>query len=130
MDKNRLNEKLLKEASGGDDIPYKVMFGTTAMLKLTFKLFMIANHTPNLKSDGGTVNRNRLLAFSSQFKKDQVKDDFENKIFKQNRDFRTLMINKYKNAFVHVILQHCHNENEVIPKDFQESTDELNNISL
>ena len=134
LDKKRLNEKLLKEMSGGDSINYKVMYGTSTDLFIRFNLFMISNHTPNLKSDGGTKNRNRMITFESQFPDEQEEDDYDNKVFIQDKELRTKLTTKYRNAFINILLEYANTyykegSTKPIPQAFKDDTETLNTVN-
>jgi len=131
-DKKQLDVRYLKQLSGAREVPYKVMYGTTDILKIDFKLFMISQGTPTLSGDAGSENRNRLIAFSSRFPKDQEEDDFTKKIFKQDIRFQDKLLENYGDEFVQLILEYSskyYDELAPIPIEFQNKTNTLNEMS-
>jgi len=132
ISKKKLDNRFLKEISGGKKVPYKVMYGTQDELIITFKLFMIGQQTPDLAGDAGSENRNRLIAFSSRFPKKQKEDDFKNKIFKQDIRFQDRILKEYGDEFVQIMLDYAskyYDELCEIPIEFQDKTDKLNEMS-
>ena len=131
LDKKRLDENILKDLSGGDKINYKVMYGTSTDLLIRFNMFMISNHTPNLKSDGGTKNRNRMITFESQFPIEAEEDDYDNKVFKQDKELRIKLTTTYRNALINIIIDYANQYyqegcTKPIPQDFKDDTETLN----
>ena len=133
LDKKRLDAKLLKNITGGDEFKYKVMYGTSDIMKTTFTMFMTSNHTPNIDTCGGTKNRNKLITFDSRFPVGQEEDDWDNKIFKQDRFLKDNLSGKYKNALVQLILDYAklfYKEGiKPIPDAVKEDTDNLNEVN-
>lgn len=134
LDKKRLNEKMLKNLSGGDKINYKVMYGTSTDLLIRFNMFMISNHTPNLKSDGGTKNRNRMITFESQFPIEAEEDDYDNKVFKQDKELRKKLRTTYRNAFINIMIDYANQYykeggTKPIPQEFKDDTENLNVVN-
>lgn len=134
LDKKKLNENFLKEISGNDKMNYNVMYGCNADLLIRFNLFMISNHSPNLTTDGGIRNRNRLITFESQFPQETKEDDYENKIFIQDKTLGDKLTGKYRNAIVSIIIDYAQEYyidgyTKSIPKEFRDETEQLNNAN-
>ena len=134
LNKKKLNENFLKEMSGNDKMTYNVMYGCSADLRIRFNLFMISNHSPNLKTDGGIRNRNRLITFESQFPQDQKEDDYDNKIFIQDKELGDKLVGKYRNALLNLLLEYVDEYyvdgcTKPIPIEFQEDTENLNSAN-
>ena len=134
LNKKKLNENFLKEMSGNDKMTYNVMYGCSADLRIRFNLFMISNHSPNLKTDGGIRNRNRLITFESQFPQDQKEDDYDNKIFIQDKELGDKLVGKYRNALLNLLLEYVDDyytegSTKPIPVEFQEDTENLNDAN-
>jgi hypothetical protein len=134
LNKKKLNENFLKEMSGNDKMTYNVMYGCSADLRIRFNLFMISNHSPNLKTDGGIRNRNRLITFESQFPQDQKEDDYDNKIFIQDKELGDKLVGKYRNALLNLLLEYVDDyytegSTKPIPTEFQEDTENLNDAN-
>ena len=134
LDKKKLNENFLKEISGNDKMSYNVMYGCNADIIIRFNMFMISNHSPNLTTDGGIKNRNRVISFESQFPQDQKEDDYENKIFIQDKTLGDKFVGKYRNAIVHILLDYVEDYyingcTKPIPDEFKEEVELLNNAN-
>ena len=67
--KDELNVGLLKEMTGGDELPCRGVFGTKmANFKPMFKLVMLCNNKPRGPADdGGFIRRLELVEFMSKF---------------------------------------------------------------
>ncbi len=127
---NKLDTSFLKEYADGRSIEYKVMFGETATLKVTSKLFMITNHTPKYDNDGGMEKRIKLLKFNSEFSENTEEDDYENLRFKGDTELSKKIIKHYKYALIELLFQSAnlyYKEGiKPYPQDFQ---DEKNDIT-
>lgn len=106
--------KLIAEATPQQ---YKVMHGTTAEMKITFKVIVVGNHEIKIEADEGVKRRYRHMQLDSDFQDDN-EDDFENKKFKKDKDFATLLTSTYRNALLYYIYTYSvayHNERKLKP---------------
>ncbi len=99
MSSKKQNENLIKELSDGNPIPYKVMYGTTAMMPITFKMFFVGNKTLTLTADGGIVRRWKMVQLDSDFQEHFTEDNYETREFVKNKNFGDDLSGKYRNAF-------------------------------
>lgn len=106
---NELNEKgkqeagIMKEVSDGQPIKYQVMYGTTSLMPICFKLFIVGNHTIKYDDDNGMNRRLKIVQLDSEFKDDIKEDDPVNKKFVIDRGFAELLTTKYKHALLALI---------------------------
>ncbi len=127
----KLDEKMLKLLGEGTSIDYKVMYGETASLKNRFKLFMITNHEPNFKTDGGLNNRTRVLKFDSTFSKDFEEDNYDNLEFMVDNDIADKWRTTHKLAIIDIIFKYAKDyytdglKLKPIPSEFQKETNDL-----
>jgi phage/plasmid-associated DNA primase len=133
LDRKKLDTKLLKNMTGGDEFKYKVMYGTNDIMKTTFTMFMTSNHTPNIETCGGTKNRNKLITFDSRFPVGQQEDDWDRKIFRQDRHLKDNLSGKYKNGLVQLILDYAkmyfQEGLKPLPDAVKEDTENLNEMN-
>ena len=75
---DRINEGILKEITGGDDMTARALFKNTITFVPQFKLVVCTNVLFDIKSnDDGTWRRIRLCPYKSKFCEDPKKDDPE-----------------------------------------------------
>jgi len=78
---------LLKEIANGGSLENQILFGTTELLQITWKLFICSNHLPTIRKKESTVyNRYHQIQFGSHFDrtgKREVEDE-EKLLFKAN----------------------------------------------
>lgn len=102
ISKTKCDANLIKDLADGTQIPYKVMYGTTAMLNVRFKLFLVSNHTLNIPADKGVERRVNLFQMESKF--GNYEDDYEAKKFKKDARFGEKMTGIYKYALLSVLM--------------------------
>ena len=132
MEKEKnLDEKMLKLLGEGTSIDYKVMYGETASLKNRFKLFMITNHEPNFKTDGGLNNRTKVLKFDSTFSKDTEEDNYAELDFKVDNSIGDKWRTTHKLAIINILFNYAKDyyddgcKLKPYPSQFQKETSEL-----
>ena len=64
---DELNETLLKNITGGDDISYRPLYGKNKSFKSEAKLCMLTNHKPFFKLSQSMIDRLRFIEFKSRF---------------------------------------------------------------
>ena len=75
---DRINEGILKEITGGDDMTARALFKNTITFVPQFKLVVCTNVLFDIKSnDDGTWRRIRLCPYKSKFCEDPKSDDLE-----------------------------------------------------
>lgn len=106
MSSRKQDETVIKEMADGTGIKNKVMYGTTELVSITFKYFIISNNTLNINADGGIKRRLEILQLDSEFSETIEQDDFENKIFKQDNKFGEKLETTYKYALMDLIYEY------------------------
>jgi len=96
------DEAFMKLIAEGTPMQYKVMFGTNAEMKITFKTVVVGNHDIKIEADEGVRRRYRHMQLESDFQ-DENEDDFDTKKFKKDKDFSKLLTTTYRNALLHYI---------------------------
>ena len=79
------------------------MYGVSDMMPITFKPFVISNHTISIEADKGIGRRFRLFQMDSEFIDNLEVEDFENCQFKKDNNFGELLQTKYKFALMDLI---------------------------
>jgi len=95
--------ELIKQVADGTPIPYKVLYGTTNIMPITFKNFIISNHSPTIDADAGIKRRLKVFQMESEFIEGLEVDDFENCRFISNNKFGDLLRTEYKFALMSLI---------------------------
>ena len=131
MSSKKQDETVIKEMADGTGIKNKVMYGTTELVSITFKYFIISNNTLNIKADNGIKRRLEILQLDSEFKTDIEEEDFENKIFKQDNKFGEKLETTYKYALMDLIYEyskkHFEDGNKIkpYPSDWKTETESV-----
>lgn len=105
---NQQDTEFIKNIADGTSIPYKVMYGITENMPISFKLFFISNHTIDIPVDGGIKRRCKTLQFDSEFINDLDVEIPDKCLFKKDESFRTNILNNYKHAFLQIIFEYSH----------------------
>jgi len=105
LSSRKQDPEFIKNVADGTSIPYKVMYGTTATMNIQFKLFVISNHSISINMDAGVARRFRLFQLDSDFA-DDVEDDYEKCIFKQDTELEKKLCGIYKNAILDIIFEY------------------------
>jgi hypothetical protein len=95
--------ELIKQVADGTPIKYKVMYGTTEMMPITFKHFIISNHSPTIDADAGVKRRLKMFQMDSEFIEGLEADDFKNCRFIKDKKFADLLRTDYKFALMDLI---------------------------
>jgi len=103
LTKNKQDAELIKEIADGTTRKYKVMYGTSSVMPITFKLFVVSNHSPTIDSDNGIARRMRMFQMDSEFIDGLETDDYEKCLFKKDTNFGELLRTEYKFALMDLI---------------------------
>lgn len=95
--------EILKQVADGTSIKYKVMYGISDNMPITFKQFIISNHSPTIDADKGVARRLKMCQMDSEFIEGLETDDFVNCRFKRDGKFCDLLRTTYKFALMDLI---------------------------
>ena len=110
--------ELIKQVADGTPITYKVMYGTTDMMPITFKHFVISNNSPTIDADAGIKRRMKMFQMDSEFIEELEEDDFANCRFIKDNKFADLLRTDYKFALMSLIYSYS---KKFIDNDFKMS---------
>jgi putative DNA primase/helicase len=80
----RLYEPVIKQITGNDKLTARFLFSEYFSFYPTFKIFMAANHKPNIKGvDYGIWRRIRLIPFTTTIGREQQDIELESKLLKE-----------------------------------------------
>ena len=79
----KIDTSVFKDFVDGKELNIEIMYGTSVNRSHQAKLKITGNADPNIDNDNGVLRRGRKLDFESVFK-DNVEDDFETRIFKND----------------------------------------------
>jgi putative DNA primase/helicase len=81
---SKLNESLIKQMTGEDDLVARFLYGKPFEFKPEFKIWMATNHRPIIRgTDNGIWRRVKLIPFKATFSGSQVDKDLKNKLNKE-----------------------------------------------
>jgi hypothetical protein len=103
LTKNKQDAEIIKQVADGTSIKYKVMYGISDNMPITFKTFIISNHSPTIDADEGIARRIKAFQMDSEFIEGLEEDNFENCQFKKDSNFGTLLRTTYKFALMDLI---------------------------
>jgi len=104
--KAKVDVRMLKLIADGKTMENEVMFGTTEIINIMFKMFINSNHTPTFDNDGGSENRYNQLAFESHFD-DYENDDYENLKFKKNKNLANILKQEYRDDILNILISYA-----------------------
>jgi phage/plasmid-associated DNA primase len=106
LSKDKQDGEFLKDLSDGTGTKYKVMYGLTSMMAITFKLAVVSNNTLNFDACGGMARRLRSMKMNSDFTDNVEEDDPKNCVFKKDKLFGEKLATTYKYALMSLIYQY------------------------
>ncbi len=98
--------EFIKDVSDGTKIPYSVMYGIVDEMPITFKPFIVSNHTITMKMDSGVMRRMRIGQFDSDFIDGLEKDDPVNCKFKLDHGFGVRLRGELKDALLNLMFDY------------------------
>tara|TARA_R100000951_G_scaffold116549_1_gene128938 strand:- start:5754 stop:8258 length:2505 start_codon:yes stop_codon:yes gene_type:complete len=113
----RINNSLLKELTGGNEISARALYSNKTKVRLAGTFIMECNERPKLQNCNGIGEQRRLIDFPfvSTFHIDEAEYNADLEagveyVFKGNPYFKTPQFqDKYKNAFIRLLLNHKKN---------------------
>ena len=100
------NAEAIKQIADGTSIKYKIMYGGSGIMNITFKMFIISNHSIDVDADNGVARRLRILELDSEFVDGLEKDDPANCRFKKDTNFGVDLRDKHKYALMDLIYEY------------------------
>lgn len=101
------NEDLVKSICDGTDYKYNRNYAIESQkVPIDFKLFAVSNNSLNIKADNGIIRRFRLCQFGSQFKADNLEDDYEKLQFIRDKYLTDKLTGSLRNALLKLILNY------------------------
>lgn len=107
--KKKTNYELMKTIGDGLYYENEIMYGTSEIFKVMWKMFILTNHIPNLSSDEEAVyNRFRQITFGSHFdtQGNTTEENYENLQFIADVSMRENIVNNYKNEMIAWVLEY------------------------
>jgi hypothetical protein len=108
LSQKKQDETIIKEIADGTCCKNDVMFGTTELINITFKLTIISNHSISIKADAGFARRLMSLQLDSNFVDDLVETEetTKNKQFKKDDKLIPLLTGDLKHALMSLIFSY------------------------
>ena len=104
----KLDAEMLKDVSDGKTISFKGLYKNADKMPVSFKPFIISNHSPTIDSDAGVKRRLKILQFDSEFIEDLKKEDEDitGCRFSRDNSFGEKLITQYKHALLALIFDY------------------------
>lgn len=132
--KNKANAELIKVIGDGTKYEYEVMFGTTAILDIMFKLFVLTNHLPNIDPNEKAVyNRYKQISYGSHFDRTGNRKDADpaNLLFIADPKLKMKILDEYRNEVYGLIIDYACSyytkKIPTIPNQFLQDTKDTQN---
>jgi phage/plasmid-associated DNA primase len=112
LPKEETNAELIKEIADGKTTENEVMFGTSENINIMFKMFILSNNIPNIKSNEEAVyNRYKQISFNSHFDRtgDRLEENPEKLEFIANTKLSQIIKEKYYNEVFNLIIEYANN---------------------
>lgn len=97
------DEAYIKLLSDGTAQKYKVMYGTSAVMPIQFKLAIVGNNDLKLNACDGSKRRYRHMEMNSDFQEKYSEDNFETLQFSKDKDFQLKLTSQYRDALLQLI---------------------------
>jgi phage/plasmid-associated DNA primase len=127
------DEGMLKNVRDGTDISYPVMYGVSANMPITSKLYLIGNEGLKVKGDNGIMRSLIINQFNSNFDKsngiEKGKDNYKDLLFYSDSKMIEKMIEK-KDALLEIIFEYSKKFAETgilppVPKEWREEKNDM-----
>jgi phage/plasmid-associated DNA primase len=134
LPKDETNSELIKEIADGKTTENEVMFGTSEKINIMFKMFVLSNNIPNIKSDDEAVyNRYKQISFNSHFDRTGTREvENANKLeFIADTTLSNMIKEFYRDEVFNLIIEYANryytNKIPKIPQQFANDTIETKN---
>ena len=122
IDEHQLEASELKDAVDGKKQNCEIMYGTQCEGSFSCKWNFLGQREPVIKEDAGVLRRGIMQQYTSKFDESCEEDDWEKKLFPRIKDFENKYDDdKYKNAYLHLLLDNYKGSNFHIPSENTES---------
>ena len=134
LPKEETNAELMKEIADGKTTENEVMFGTSEKINIMFKMFVLSNNIPNIKSSEEAVyNRYKQISFNSHFDRtgDRKEENYEKLEFIADTKLSQTIKDNYRNEVFNLIIDYANNYYksglQKIPSQFIKDTNDTKN---
>jgi phage/plasmid-associated DNA primase len=134
LPKEETNAELMKEIADGKTTENEVMFGTSEKINIMFKMFVLSNNIPNIKSSEEAVyNRYKQISFNSHFDRtgDRTEENYEKLEFIADTKLSQIIKDNYRNEVFNLIIDYANNYYksglQKIPSQFIKDTNDTKN---
>lgn len=122
IDEHQLEASELKDAVDGKKQNCEIMYGTQCEGSFSCKWNFLGQREPVIKEDQGVLRRGIMQQYTSKFAESCEEDDWDNKVFPRIKDFENKYDeDKYKNAYLHLLLDNYKGSSFHIPSENTES---------
>ena len=132
--KEKVNYEHLKVIADGNEIENEVMFGTSSMVKIMFKVFVLTNNLPNIESDEDAVyNRFKQISYGSHFDRTGcITEDDPSKLEfvadpKLSDTIKEDYVDEFYNLIIYYAVKYSVKGLPAIPEQFKKDTTETKN---
>lgn len=107
----KLYAELMKELANGQTKENEVMYGTTEIIKVLFKMFILSNSVPKIDvEDEAAYNRYKQITFASHFDRKGIRlEDNPDKLeFMADTTLADKLKHDYKNEIYNLVIDYAH----------------------
>ena len=106
--KKRTNDKLIKKIGDGLTISNEVMYGTTEIINVMFKMFVCSNHLPKFDDENEAVfNRFKQIQMCSHFDKEREADNPEKLEWVGDAGLGDRLSAEYSNEIIDLVITYA-----------------------
>jgi phage/plasmid-associated DNA primase len=123
---------LMKELADGKTTENEIMFGTSEMIQIMFKLFILSNHPPTIDpKEEAVYNRYKQISYGSHFDRTGCRKEPnpEKLEFIADIGLKDKIMTEYVNEVFALVIQYAHkyfaDSIPPIPDKFKKDTDEV-----
>ena len=127
--KTQTNSELMKEIGDGLKIENEILYGTSDIINIMFKLFALTNNMPSINAEENAVyNRYKQISYASHFDRtgNRTVENPDKLEFIANTSLSGLLKTDYYNEIFELVIEYAHKyyENKIppIPEQFVKDT--------
>lgn len=130
----KIDSQMIKLIADGCKMDNEEMFGTTQDINVKSKCFLLSNFMPDFdKLEQGSYRRYKHIQYDSSFRPEFKHDDYENKKFISDPDFKKKLFNK-RQALLFIILDYAnkvyHNGMPDMPESFNDEKEIVKDTNM